>query len=194
MPGSTTLLTQQESAADAYYGFPQGTMQALGMSESSNGTNMGTLGNIFQVVPSTAANPGYGLSGVNGNSPMSVGAYLSALVNKTGSVAGGINAYQDWAANGGAPNSIMSQFLSSLGGSGALGPVAQLTAGADSLSSLFTSPNSSSGGQIGQWTGIALRVGAVVLALILLALGIAALALKDSPQGVAATVVKAATA
>jgi hypothetical protein len=87
-------------------------MAALGASESSQGQNLGSLGNIFQVLPSTAANPGYGLSGVNGNDPFSVAAYVSALLKKAGgNLQQAIGAYQ----GGGAPNTAMASFLTSQG-------------------------------------------------------------------------------
>lgn len=72
-------LVSEEAGADQLYGFPAGTMQALGETESSNGANAGSIGNIFQIEPATAANPGYGLGPLNGNDPYSAGSYLSAL-------------------------------------------------------------------------------------------------------------------
>lgn len=57
-----------------------GSLAALAGSESSYGTNLGTIGNVFQVLPSTASSPGYGLSSVNGNDPMSVGAFFSSIL------------------------------------------------------------------------------------------------------------------
>jgi hypothetical protein len=109
-------LLSSEAAADAQFGFPPGTLEALGMSETSQGTNLGTIGNIFQVTPSTAANPGFGLSGVNGNDPFSVGAFLNALVQGPGqgSLANGLALYQGRPI-GSTGNTAMSSFLSSLG-------------------------------------------------------------------------------
>lgn len=118
------LLTD-EAGADAYYGLPSGTLEALGASESGQGRNLGSIGNVFQVVPSTAANPGYGLSSVNGNDPYSVGAYLSALLHgpANGSLPAALSLYQGNGNNPGytGTNAAMSNFLSGQAGSSASG-------------------------------------------------------------------------
>lgn len=160
-------------------------MAALGASESGNGINLGSLGNVFQVLPSTAANPGYGLSAVDGNDPMSVGAYLSALIKGPGggSVANGLALYQgrDQGTTG---NNAMTAFLNSIGLSGVNGLLGRPTAGqAGSGAPAYSG---------GAWTGYALQIGAALLALILIGLGVAAIALKDSPAGVVGTVIEAA--
>jgi len=174
---SPAQLLQQESAADRYYGFPSGTMATLGTSESSQGTNLGSIGNIFQVTPSTAANPGYGLTSVDGNNPMSVGAYLSALIHGPGggSVANGLALYQGRPV-GSTGNDAMSSFLNWLGGHGMVMPDTGST-GVPSAS-------------MGAMTALALRLLIAVLALVLIGLGLAALALKSDPGRIA---VKAAT-
>lgn len=127
-------LADIEAAADRVFGFPSGTLNALGVSESGNGANTGTLGNIFQVTPATASNPGYGLSSVNGNDPMSVGAYLSALQGANGGNLGAaLYQYQGAgvAGNPTTPNSGLSGFLATNGltyapsGSGAPGSTSQ---------------------------------------------------------------------
>lgn len=182
---SPAQLIQQESEADTFYNFPAGTMNALGNSETSNGLNLGSIGNVFQVLPSTAANPGYGLSSVDGNNPMSVGAYLSALINGPGggSVANGLALYQGRPV-GSTGNNAMNQFLSWLGGG-----ASALTGG----STTSSGSSSQAGGSI--WTDTALRLLVGVLALVLIGLGLAALALKSDPGQVAAGVAKkAATA
>lgn len=160
-------LLQAEAGADAYYGLPSGTLEALGASESAQGTNLGTIGNIFQVLPSTATNPGYGLSSVNGNDPFSVGAYLSALINGPGggSVQQGISLYQ----GGAAPNQTMSQFLNTLGGSGNSGGTVTGAAGTPATAPATAGGASSWLGALGSWAGgLASRAGLIVLAIILL--------------------------
>lgn len=115
-------LLDDEAGADAYYGFPAGTMAALGTSESSQGANLGSLGNIFQVTPSTAAQPGYGLSGVDGNNPMSAGAYLNALYQGPagGNMASAMSLYQTGSPNPGyTGNTAMASYLAGLGPAGA---------------------------------------------------------------------------
>lgn len=72
------------AAADALYGFPPGTLEALAGTESTYGTNTGTIGNTYQIEPATAANPGYGLGQLDGNNAYDAGAYLSALTNGPG--------------------------------------------------------------------------------------------------------------
>lgn len=110
-------LLSQEAAADAAFGFAPGTMEAQGQIESGNGTNMGSIGNIFQVVPSTASQPGYGLTSVDGNDPFSVAAYDAALAKVTGSLGGGLEAYNEGIGNyqkdGGASASPAYQNLAS---------------------------------------------------------------------------------
>ena len=115
-------LLGDESYADNLYGFPAGTMAALGMSESNQGTNLGSIGNIFQVTPSTAAQPGYGLTSVDGNSPTSVGAYLNALWQKLGGGVANLPAAIQQYQGGSAPNAAMSSFLGGLGGGATAAP------------------------------------------------------------------------
>jgi hypothetical protein len=180
-------LEQQEAAADAFYGFPAGTMGALGMSETTNGQNLGSIGNIFQVLPSTSRQPGYGLSGVNGNDPMSVGAYLSALINGPGggSVANGLALYQGRPI-GSTGNQYMSSFLSGL--AGLAGGKQAVTSGTG-----FSSVGPSSTKNFFGITGdIFLQVLVGLTAIIFIALGVAALVLKTDPIGVFGKVTKGA--
>jgi hypothetical protein len=147
-------LLSGEAAADSYYGFPPGTMAALGASESSQGTNLGSLGNIFQVTPATAAQPGYGLSSVNGNDPMSTGAYLSALFNGPGqgNMASTMSLYQTGYPNPGyTGNPAMAGFLGSLtggGGAGGVGGATSLLGGAGGGSGGSGGSSSSSGTKV----------------------------------------------
>jgi hypothetical protein len=117
--GAMDTLLADENSADSLYGFPSGTMAALGGAESSQGTNLGTIGNIFQILPSTAANPGYGLPPLDGNSAISAGSYLNALYQgpANGNLATAYGMYQGGAGNPTAyPGSgPVGQFLSSLG-------------------------------------------------------------------------------
>jgi hypothetical protein len=114
-------LLQQEAAADAAYGFPAGTLEALGATESSQGTNLGSIGNVFQILPSTAANPGYGLGQLDGNNPMDAGAYLNALLQGPagGNLATAFAMYQGGAGNPTpyGSNTPVANFLASLTGS-----------------------------------------------------------------------------
>lgn len=192
----SSLLSQQEAASDTYYGFPAGTLEALGASESSNGLNMGSLGNVFQVLPSTAADPGYGITGVNGNSPQSVGAYLSALINGPGggSVANGLALYQGRPI-GSTGNSAMSSFLASIGANASTGANAGLTGALGALG-LGPGINPANLGSNPAATTLAtvLRIAFAILALTLIALGIAALALKSDPGKLAVQVASKAGA
>lgn len=177
---SNSLLLQQEAAADAYYGFPRGTMTALGTSETGNGVDLGSLGTIFQALPSTARDPGYGLSRLDGNDPFSMGGYLSALINgpAKGNVADGLALYQG-RPKGSTGNDAMTKFLNDMGLSGLNGLLGRPMAG---------SPGSGSPAYTGGWQGYALQIGFGLLAVLLIGLGVAAIALKDSPGGVVKTV------
>lgn len=171
-------LQAAEAGADALFGFPPGTLEALGASESSQGTNLGSIGNTFQVLPSTAANPGYGLSSVDGNDPYSVGAYLSALQQgpANGSLAGALSLYQ----GGGTPNAAMSSFLSTLPGGVPAAPGASAPAGASSPASAGASPTTPGScglspscwlGALGTFLGGLATRGALILLAIILLLG-----------------------
>lgn len=181
---SISDLLQQEHTADSFYNFPPGTMEALGNSETGNGSNLGSIGNIFQVTPSTAVKPGYGLSGVNGNDPMSVGAYLSALVNGPGggSVASGLALYQGRPV-GSTGNNAMNSFLGTIGsqGSDALNFV---TGG------IFGKASPANAGKSDTITSAVVRIAVLVLAIALIILGLAALALKSDPARLAVKAVK----
>jgi hypothetical protein len=115
-------LLDDEAGADAQYGFPSGTLEALGATESSQGTNLGSIGNVFQILPSTAANPGYGLGQLDGNNAYDAGAYLSALQNgpANGSLSQAFAMYQGGAGNPTpyGSNTPVAAFLASLTGSG----------------------------------------------------------------------------
>jgi hypothetical protein len=116
-------LLDDEAGADAQYGFPAGTLEALGATESSQGTNLGSIGNVFQILPSTAAKPGYGLTGpLDGNNAYDAGAYLSALENgpANGSLSAAFAMYQGGAGNPTpyGSNTPVAEFLASLIGGG----------------------------------------------------------------------------
>jgi hypothetical protein len=115
-------LLDDEAGADAQYGFPSGTLEALGATESSQGTNLGSIGNVFQILPSTAAKPGYGLGQLDGNNAYDAGAYLSALQNgpANGSLSQAFAMYQGGAANPTpyGSNTPVAAFLASLTGGG----------------------------------------------------------------------------
>lgn len=87
-------LRDQSYGADRAYGFPSGTLWNLALTESNAGQNTGKIGNIFQILPTTAANPGYGLGPLDGNNPYDAGAYLSALTARSGGdLSSGLAAY-----------------------------------------------------------------------------------------------------
>ena len=157
-------LLQQETAADTLYGFPAGTMAALGTSESSQGTNMGGIGNIFQVVSSTAANPGYGLSSVDGNSATSAGGYLNGIWQSLGGSMSvfpqAISQYQ----GGAAPNAAMSSFLASQGMTPASGGASNATGGTAASPATWFS-------DLTTWIGGYASRGALILLAIFLLLG-----------------------
>jgi hypothetical protein len=115
-------LLDDEAGADAQYGFPSGTLEALGATESSQGTNLGSIGNVFQILPSTAAKPGYGLGQLDGNNAYDAGAYLSALQNgpANGSLSQAFAMYQGGAGNPTpyGSNTPVAAFLASLTGGG----------------------------------------------------------------------------
>jgi hypothetical protein len=113
---SGTLL-QEEEQSDIDNGLAPGTMEYIGAQESSQGTNLGSIGNIFQVIPSTAENPGYGLSSVDGNDPESVGAYVAALTKADGSESSALSQYSGGAYNGSNIASVLASFGISLPGS-----------------------------------------------------------------------------
>jgi hypothetical protein len=75
---------------------------------------------VFQILPSTAANPGFGLTGpLDGNNPYDAGAYLNALLTgpANGSLATAFAMYQGGPGNPTpyGSNTPVSAFLSSLG-------------------------------------------------------------------------------
>lgn len=203
---SLSDLVSEETAADTYYGFPSGTMAALGATESSQGSNLGTIGNIFQITPATSANPGYGLGVLNGNSAMDAGAYLAALFNgpANGSISTALAMYQGGPANPTPYGSTtpVASFLSSLGLGGSTSAATVTPASSTSPQTVaqdsfwnwlfggqVTSPVTGKqitlqGGVLGSSGGVVLRVGVAVLAFVLFAVGIAALALKSDPAKV----------
>ena len=120
-----TNLQQQSNAADAAYGLPIGTTYAIAGTESSYGTNLGTIGNIFQVTPDTAQS-----YNVNGNDPYSVANYFSSVLYNNPNSPGYGNLATSYQLYQNGPNSSLSkpaqysatspfaQFLASLGPSG----------------------------------------------------------------------------
>jgi hypothetical protein len=178
-------LLQSEHQADVGYGLPLGTMETLGMSESSQGTNTGSIGNIFQVTPSTASKPGYGLSSVQGNDPNSVAAYLSALIHGPGggSVANGLALYQGRPI-GSTGNTAMSGFVTELNAqmSDALNMV--------SLGTMGTNRLTGQKGAASNLPGIGLQIAMGLLAIAFIIVGIAALAMKSDPVQAAVKVAK----
>lgn len=120
-----TNLQQQSNAADAAYGLPIGTTYAIAGTESSYGTNLGTIGNIFQVTPATAQS-----YGVNGNDPNSVANYFSRVLYNNPNSPGYGNLATSYQLYQNGPSSSLStppqysatspfaQFLASLGPSG----------------------------------------------------------------------------
>lgn len=205
----TVDLLSEEAAADSYYGFPSGTMAALGATESSQGTNLGTIGNIFQIEPATATSPGYGLSSLNGNSAFDAGAYLSALLTgpANGNLATATAMYQGGPGNPVpySASSPMGQFLSDLG----LGGGTSSTGPANNSVNTLSTPETAGQGVGSQPSGSTAGVGAVgtaitqglesallwaaspfirvlilLFAIILVTIGLAALALKTEPAQV----------
>lgn len=82
---------------DAKYGFPTGTMASIAHVESNNNPRAvspkGAQG-IFQIMPATQRNPGFGMSSLDPNNPDDAGAYLAAMVrNSGGDLATGIAKY-----------------------------------------------------------------------------------------------------
>lgn len=190
-----SLLTS-ESEADSYYGFPAGTLEALGQSETSNGVNLGSIGNIFQVTPATAANPGYGVASVNGNDPFSVGAYLSALINGPGggSVANGLALYQGRPV-GSTGNNAMSAFLTDLGNGVTPTP---LTAANVAAQQKATGVSNAQPGWLtdieNYLSAISGSVLFVVLGILLVLVGLYALAVQQGAAPPPAELARAATA
>ena len=129
-PGGLSQLQLDSNDADIQYGLPVGTTFAVAGTESSYGQNVGSIGNIFQVQPSTASNPGFGLGTLDGNNPYDAASYLSAIYNgpANGNVANAIALYQNGPNSGNlnpqySSSSPDAEFLSgqSTGGSGGTG-------------------------------------------------------------------------
>jgi hypothetical protein len=74
-------------AADQKFGFPPGTMEAIARVESNNNPNAvspkGAQG-IFQIMPATQRNPGFGLQQLNPNSAEDAGSYLAKMRDLSG--------------------------------------------------------------------------------------------------------------
>ena len=176
-----------------YFNFPAGTLQALAGSETSYGTNLGSVGNVYQITSGTASNPGYGITGMgtgpngslNGNSAYDAGLYLSALQNgpANGNLATALQMYQGAGigSNPKTPNSIMQQFLDGLSSFGSGATAA--TGGGEAIGSLTAAeaanaPVASAGSAL-SWLdnklGISsalLRVFIAILALVLITVGL----------------------
>lgn len=75
------------SAADQKYGFPPGTMRSLAKTESNGDPHAvsprGATG-IFQMMPATQRQPGFGLPPLDPNDPMAAGAYLKKMIQLSG--------------------------------------------------------------------------------------------------------------
>lgn len=139
-------------------------------------SSTGAVG-IAQFLPSTAASPGYGVAPFDPNDPqasLNAGAqYLRAFYDKFGSWGQAVTAYNQGpgaVASGTTTNQYSSAFnslVSSIGGgiTGAVGGAASYLFG-----------------------GIVLRLFAGFIALMLIGLGVAALALKSDPGEVAVSV------
>lgn len=86
-PASANAFADTNEAADAKYGFPPGTMAAIAKVESNNNPKAvspkGAQG-IYQIMPATQKNPGFGLGRLDPNSPNDAGAYLAAMVKHAG--------------------------------------------------------------------------------------------------------------
>jgi len=202
MSYSLSNLINEQQAADNYYGFPSGTLTALGQTESSNGTNLGSIGNVYQILPSTAANPGYGLSSLNGNSSFDAGAYLNALWKgpANGDLATAFAMYQGGAGNPTpyASGTPVSNFLNSLTG----GTSTASTTNTSGSTTPFQSGGGTAAGNIGagilNWLfggggpdpynaaskpapNWVLRLGVGAIAFVLFSIGVAALALRTEP-------------
>lgn len=144
----------------AQYGLPSGLMSSVIQNESNwNGSAVnaasGATG-IMQFLPSTAANPGYGVAPFDPTDPfasMQAGAqYLAAVQQQTGSLASALNQF-----SGGAPyaSSLAQQYGASGTGSGS-------PSGASAVSG-------SSGSSIGHYVKVA---AFLVLAVVIIAAGI----------------------
>ena len=159
----------------------------------------GAMG-LGQVLPSTAANPGYGISPLtNAYDPTSnlnfSAQYLAALYGQYGSWQGAVNAYSG-TPQGGIPyqgNSQQSAVLAALANAGASPVVpagvapAQTTAASGgsggALPAALTSAGNSVVGSVTSWLGnLASRAALVIVALILLLGAMLAFSRTQSPS------------
>lgn len=134
---------------------------------------------IAQFLPSTAANPGYGIAPVDPSNPQSslsgAAQYLSALYNKLGSWTGALSAYSG--SSSGTPypgNSAIASDLSALSGT-STGTATPTSGGSDGGTSATGSTASASPASwlstISTWAGQFATRGALILLAILLLLG-----------------------
>lgn len=171
-------------------------MEYIGTKESSQGTNLGTIGNIFQVLPSTAVDPGYGLSYVDGNSASSTAAYVAALEQANGgSLSAALSQYSGGAYNGSDMASVLdgSTAGSTAGVSGTTGTTGSTSTG--STGSTSTGATGSTGststgssgifGTLAGWLGLSSMTDVLflVVAVMLIGAGLFALVMsnKDLP-------------
>ena len=135
---------------------------------------------IAQFLPSTAANPGYGVTPFDPTNPQAslTGAaqYLAGLFNATGSWSGALNAYSGNTSGSAAypGNQAIASDLQGLAGSaGGASPSAGSTSGSCGLSPACWLAG------IGSWAGgYASRAGLILLAIILLIGGVMLFAMR----------------
>lgn len=197
---SASLLSG-EAAADAQYGLPAGTMEYIGTKESSQGSNLGSIGNIFQVVPSTAIQPGYGLLSVDGNDPSSTAAYVAALRNANGgSLSAALSQYSGGAYDGSDMSTVLGSATQTSASSGSTSStssllntnVGNLLGGSvgQAVSNLTTS-NGSAATQIGSWLGLTISgtdLLFIIVAIMLIGAGLLSLVLSSKAGGTVAKI------
>ena len=152
---------EQQGAA---YGLPPGLMSSIIQNESGwNGdavnSQSGATG-IMQFLPSTAANPGYGIAPFDPTDPfasMSAGAqYLAAVQQQTGSIAQALQQFSGGAA-------YASTLASQYGGTGT---------GAGTGTGTGASAGTGSGGVMAGIGKYVKEIGFVLLAIVVIGLGV----------------------
>lgn len=210
MSGSGNPFSDYIAQTEAKYGIPGGLLNnLLGVetgftySPTTYNASSGASG-IAQVLPSTAADPGYGASPLaNPWDPYAsidfAGQYLSGLYQSVGSWAGAVNAYgttQPYGGSGGlttAQSDLLAQAQSAdLGGASSQWQnfLNKLFGGQFSLPTPGTSPATGKvvqpGGFVtGFWNEVGLRVVVAVIAVMLILVGAWSLA---NQQTIAATI------
>ena len=169
---------EQQGAA---YGLPPGLMSSIIQNESGwNGdavnSQSGATG-IMQFLPSTAANPGYGIAPFDPTDPfasMSAGAqYLAAVQQQTGSLAQALQQFSGGAA-------YASTLASQYGGTGASASAS--AQGSGSMNNAFfnemtgtgtgTGASAGSGGVMAGIGRYVKEIGFVLLAIVVIGLGV----------------------